>query len=304
MNLVDQLQLDYKAELLASCFLNEEDDFGKIIIRRLGNNARTYTKDVYKLYEDWNNLDTTSQVVIETFRQSIYDALPENIFHPSTLGGLGKTEAEIVLEIQQQQRKEAEARKFFMPFEQEASYVEMQALLTELRLDKKVEYDDMLRLFEKGWPILNRLPRMTALAFIYMLPILHKVRGKKSWIEKSLAFILGYPITIKEVFELKPIERNNIAFITGEAKLAINTALKGAQYDGVPEWNIKIGPIPPGAVSAVLPGSGFTDLVDLLLGYFVPAYLFASYTVCTEREATFLNVEKKEKARLGYSFYL
>lgn len=304
MNLVDRLQLDYKAELLASCFLNEEDDFSKIVIRRLGSSSRTYTKDVYKLYEDWNNLDTTNQVVIETFRKSIYDALPENAFHPSTLGGLGKTEAEIVLEIQYQQRKEAEARKFFMPFEQEGSYVEMQALLTELRLDKKVAYNDMLQLFEKGWPILGKLPRMTALAFIYMLPILHKVRGKKKWIEKSLAFILGYPIAIKEVFEYKKIEKNNIAFVTGKASLGINTTLKGCQYDGVPDWKIQIGPIPETAISAVLPNSGFTDLVELLLGYFTPAYLFAHYTICTEQKTTFLNIEKKEQARLGYSFYL
>ena len=39
-----------------------------------------HTKDVYKVYESLDQLDLTNQIVIETFRQSIYDALPENLF--------------------------------------------------------------------------------------------------------------------------------------------------------------------------------------------------------------------------------
>lgn len=304
MNLLNHLQSDYKAELLASTMLKEEDDLTRVIIRRLGNNARPHTKDVYRIYEELGQLDSTNQIVIETFRQSIYDSLPENLFHPPTLGGLGKSQEEIILEIQHQQRKEQEARKFFQPFEQEPSYIEMQALLIELMFDKKVTYDNLLQLFNQGWPILKALPRMTALAFIYILPILHEVRGKKNWTEKCLSFILGYPVNIVEKYAVQKIEPSIISFTTGKCNLGLNTNLPGKQYDGFPEWEIKIGPVPEEIIQEVLPGSSFKNLFNLLLDYFIPTHIFTTYSIHSKKQKQTTFSTEKGTARLGYTFYL
>lgn len=304
MQILDDLQSDYKVELLASTLLNEDDDLTKIIIKRLGNNARPHTKDVYKVYESLDQLDLTNQIVIETFRQSIYDALPENLFHPPTLGGLGKTQEEIVLEIQHQQRKEQEARKFFLPFEQESSYIEIQALLIELMFDKKVTYDHLLRLFKQGWPILKDLPRMTALSFIYILPILNEVRGNKVWIEKCLSFILGYPITIIEKYITQKIESSIVSFVTGNCNLGLNTNLSGAQYDGVAEWEIKVGPVPEEMAQEVLPGSAFRKLLNLLLDFFIPIHIFTTYSIHSKKQKQTTFSTEAGSARLGYTFYL
>lgn len=304
MRILDDLQSDYKAELLACTLLQDNDDLTKILIKRLGNNARPHTKDIYKIYESLDQLDLSNQIVIETFRQSIYDALPENLFHPSTLGGLGKTQEEIVLEIQHQQRKEQEARKFFLPFEQESSYIEMQALLVELMFDKKVTYDHLLRLFKQGWPILKELPRMTALAFIYILPILHDVRGNKVWIEKCLSFILGYPVHIIEKYTTQQIELSTIAFVTGNCRLGLNTNLPGKQYDGVIEWGVKIGPVSEEMVDTILPGSNFRRLLNLLLDFFIPIPIFTTYSIHSKKQQQTTFSTEAGTARLGYSFYL
>ncbi|HPH98715.1 MAG TPA: type VI secretion system baseplate subunit TssG [Chitinophagaceae bacterium] len=304
MQILNDLQSDYKAELLASTLLKEEDDLTKIIIKRLGNNARPHTKDVYKIYESLDQLDLTNQIVIETFRQSIYDALPENLFHPPTLGGLGKTQEEIVLEIQHQQRKEQEARKFFLPFEQESSYIEIQALLIELMFDKKVTHNHLLDLFKQEWPILKELPRMTALAFIYILPILNEVRGNKVWIEKCLSFILGYPINIIEKYTTQKIEPSTASFTTGKCNLGLNTNLPGAQYDGIAEWEIKVGPVPEEKIQTVLPGSAFRKLFNLLLDFFTPIHIFTTYSIHSKKQKQTTFSTEAGSARLGYTFYL
>ncbi len=304
MQIVDALQEDFKAELVAVTKLHREDDFTKIVFRRLGANARPHTKDIYEVYERLSVLDSTNQIFIDTFRKSLYDILPENLFHPPTLGGLGKTTEEVILEIQQQQRNEAEARKFFLPFEQEASYVEMQALLIELMFDNKVANNNLLKLFEADWPILKELPPITALAFIYVLPILHEVRGKKNWIEKCLAFILGYPISITERYRTKKIESHTIAFVIGKSSLNLDTNLPGIQYDGLPEWEIKIGPLPEKNIEKVLPGSSFKKLFDLLLNYFIPMHIFTTYSIHSKKQKQTIFSIEPGSTRLGYTFYL
>jgi hypothetical protein len=133
MQTIQELKTDFRAEVIAVSLLRKDDDLAKIIIDRLGNSQRGHTKDLYNVTEIYGSVSHGAQIAIQSFRHSIYDSMPENVFHPPTLGGVGKSSAEIVGEIRLQRKREQDARKFFKPFEQEISYIEMQYLLVELR---------------------------------------------------------------------------------------------------------------------------------------------------------------------------
>ncbi|WP_118975067.1 hypothetical protein [Taibaiella koreensis] len=304
MNILQKMAADFKAEVIATQLLAEEQDVSKIIIDRLGSTPRTHTKDVYRSYEDISQYNLDKYTVLQSFRQSIYEAVPENVFHPPTLGGLGKSQDEIVEEIKVQRKKEREARTFFKPFEQEAPYLEMQALMLELMYEKKGSYDNLYRLFEQGWPVISKLPYSTALSFIYILPILNEVRGNREWTEKCMAFLTGFPVTIKENYVSGRIDEVLDSFTVGKAALGIDSNFSGNQYDGMFGWDIHIGPVPEYLTISVLPQSGFTQLLDILCEHFVPANIFVSYFIQSEPVPQTALLPDAASGRLGYTFYL
>jgi regulator of replication initiation timing len=304
MFILEKMASDFKAEVIATQLLAEELDVSKIIIDRLGNTHRTHTKDVFKSYEDISQYNLDKYTVLQSFRQSIYEAIPENVFHPPTLGGLGKTQDEIVEEIKIQRKKEAEARTFFKPFEQEAPYLEMQALMLELMYEKKGTYDNLYRLFEQGWPVISKLPYSTALSFIYILPILNEVRGNRAWTEKCLHFLTGFPVSIKENYVSGRIDETLDGFTLGNTALGVTSNFSGNQYDGLFGWDIHIGPVPENLTMTVLPQSGFTALLDILSEHFVPATLFVQYFIQSAPVLQTSLLPDAATGRLGYSFYL
>ncbi|WP_118951985.1 hypothetical protein [Taibaiella helva] len=304
MNILQKMAADFKAEVIATQLLAEELDVSKIVIDRLGSTPRTHTKDVYRSYEDISQYNLDKYTVLQSYRQSIYEAIPENVFHPPTLGGLGKTQDEIVEEIKHQRKKEREARIFFKPFEQEAPYLEMQALMLELMYEKKGSYDNLYRLFEQGWPVISKLPYSTALSFIYILPILNEVRGNREWTEKCLAFLTGFPVNIKENYVSGRIDEELDSFTIGKTALGINSNFSGNQYDGMFGWDIHIGPVPEYLTVSVLPQSGFTQLLDILCEHFVPANIFVSYFIQSEPVPQTALLPDTASGRLGYTFYL
>ncbi|WP_443939961.1 hypothetical protein [Pedobacter sp. MW01-1-1] len=304
MNLIDNIELDIKAEVFAVSLLENKPDFSHIIFKRLGLDARGHSKDILNVYQAQGAFDLKEHTVIEIFRQGIYEAIPENVFHPSTLGGFEKTEEDVINEIRLQRKKQEEAKFFFLPFEQEASYVEMQALLIELMFDKKENHDNLLHLFQQGWPILKKLSNSTALSYIYILPILHIVRGNRDWTEKALSFILGFDVKIFSIVEVKAIGTQNESFEIGACRFGIESTLSGFQYDGVFDWLIQIGPIPQTSVVSVLPGSAFIELVKLLSEQFIPVNLFTQIKIVTEKESDTILSPAHESCLLGYTLYL
>ncbi|RYZ49600.1 MAG: hypothetical protein EOP49_15930 [Sphingobacteriales bacterium] len=304
MDILEKMAADFKAEVIATQLLAEELDVSKIIIDRLGSTPRTHTKDVYRTYEDISQYNLDRYTVLQSFRQSIYEAIPENVFHPPTLGGLGRTQDEIVEEIKVQRKKEAEARNFFKPFEQEAPYLEMQALMLELMYEKKGTYDNLYRLFEQGWPVISKLPYSTALSFIYILPILNEVRGKREWTEKCLHFLTGFPVEIRENYVSGKIVDVPGAFTVGASTLGISSNFSGNQYDGLFGWDIHIGPVPEYLTMTVIPQSGFTELLDILSEHFVPANIFVQYFIQSEPLPQTTLLPDPSAGRLGYTFYL
>ncbi len=300
-----KLETDFKAEVLAALHVAEDLDVGKIIIERLGNNSRTHAKDIHHIYEHVSAGNLNKHTIFQTYRQSIYEAMPEALFHPPTLGEITMTEAEAVEEIKQQRRREQDARFFFRPFEQEASYIEISALMIELMYEQKGNFNNLFYLFEEAWPIISRLPEETALCFIYILPILHEVRGNRKWIEQCMSFLLNKPITIDIVYGVRKIQATD-GFTLNSCCLGIDSCIGGSSYyDGLPEWNICIGPIRKQDIGDVLPQSGFFEVLELLAACVIPDFVLDRYTVTTQKEGnTTLSTQQDYGARLGFSFYL
>lgn len=266
---INHLQTDFRAEVVAASLLQYYDSAEAIYIKRLGGKDRAQKKDIARLRDGYFE-SYPGRLVIETNRDSIYDYMPEGLFHKPTLGGIHKSTEEIVAAIRRQRKQEADNRLFFSPFEQEAAYTEIMAACMEQRMDNKGVHDDLLQVLSGLWPVLQQLDKANAKVFIYLLPYFYLTTGNRRWFVKTLQSLLGYPVTIQDVPNYENVDALLREHRLTPKKLGINTVLSGSHYDGNMNWEITIGPVDAAAAHYFLPGSRLNQLLKAIYENFVP----------------------------------
>ena len=120
---VNTLTTDYRAEVIAALLLGPDAARPEtLLLHRNPSLARPHTKDLAALRTE-TGYDDAERWILETYREGLYEMLPENLFHEPTLGTPQSPEVEVVARIRQHRTEEAQARSFFSPFEQELSYL-------------------------------------------------------------------------------------------------------------------------------------------------------------------------------------
>src|SRR5699024_3524729 len=183
-----------RAEILALNLIKYYTCLDEVYLNRLGSNNRTFNKDIDNITSKVYDLGELI-VSIDTYREGIYDYLPEGLFHPLSLGDQLSSVENIVKQIKKQKKIEAETRKFFQPFELESYYLSLSALAKENEFDITGNSRLFLETMKDLWPLLDKLDADTAETFIYILPFFHEERGNKSWFEKCMSAFLK--ITVK-----------------------------------------------------------------------------------------------------------
>ena len=301
----NQLQTDYRVEAVAANILKFYNADANIVIKRIGLNDRAYLKDIKGINTYLHDLNE-EDVIIETYREGIYDYMPEGIFHPPSLGISSKNVDSVVREMRKQKLIEDDARKFFQPFELEFFYTHVSALLKESEFDSESKTDSMLDFAIELWPVLQKIEPESAKILVNILPFMHEVRGNKAWIERFLSAFLKVPVEI--LFVPNTIAaQDDIEGITalGNARLGITLIPMGKHMDGDRNWQINIGTIPYDELHKYVPGSTFRKLLTELYDFFVPVSVKVYEKFITEKDPhSFVINAGKETSRLGYSTFI
>lgn len=300
---INKLETDYKAEAIATALLNYYDTVEAIHIKRLGNKGRAKKKDIAKVRKNYFDVER-DRLLIETNRESIYDYLPEGLFHRPTLGSTNKTTSEIVAAIREQKQKEKESRLFFEPFEIETFYVEIAALCIEQQLDNKGIHDDLLLVIEDLWPLLKQLDKADAQTFIYFLPFFYMTTGNKKWFSKMLQSFLGYSVVITDVPNRESVDTLKEQMKTQKRKLGVNSVLCGSHFDGNMNWKITIGPVEYDEATKFLPGSKLSLLLQSIYESFVPECTLVIQKLIINRHKCRIGKNNATNGHLGYNLYL
>ncbi|BAV05361.1 Type VI secretion, VasB, ImpH, VC_A0111 [Filimonas lacunae] len=300
---INHLHTDFKAEVVAASLMQYFDSAEAIYIKRLGGSERAAKKDIARVRDGYFD-STPGELVIETHRDSIYDYMPEGIFHKPTLGGIHKSTEEIVSAIRKQRKQEAESRMFFGPFEQEAAFTEMMAAHLEQRMDNKGMYDDLLNVLSDLWPLLQQLDKENAKVFIYLLPFFYMTTGNKKWFVKTLQSLLGYPVTIQDVPNMENVDHIKNQLSLQKKQLGISTVLCGSHYDGNRNWEITIGPVDSGAAHDFLPNSRLNKLLQAIYESFVPEGVQVVQKMIISPTAFFTGKNNTQPGYLGYTTFL
>lgn len=302
----NKLQTDFKAEAIAVNLLKYHRAVSNIFIERIGINDRAYLKDIKSISSQYLGFDEEI-LSIKTYREGIYDYLPEGIFHPPSLNTSRKNIENVVNEIRKQKKVEEDARKFFQPFELEIFFTEIGALLKEQDFDLASETDSLLKVFSELWPVLKMLDKKSAYIFIHILPFFHQIRGDKKWFERCISSFLQVPVKI--TFTPNVIDRfeeEDDSILLGNSRLGITYIPSGKHMDGERNWIINIGPIPYEKMKKYIPGNPFRKVLQALYDYCLPVNVDIEENFITEKKEYSFLLENSERNsnRLGYSTFL
>ncbi len=303
--LYNNLYTDYKAEVVALNLLKYRKDIDQIFFKRLGSNNRSFNKDVKAVSSEYHDFGEHI-VTVETYREGIYDYLPEGVFHPPSIGSTKTNVEDVVQEIRKQKKQEMSARRFFQPFELEACYAELNALLVESDFDLSGESNAILYVLDDLWPILKSLDQETARVFAYLLPFFHSIRGSKTWFERCVSAFLRLPVQISFVPNVVAQEdQSSQNLVLSQFRLGISTLLSGQHLDGERNWLVSYGPVPYDRLPEFMPTSNLRGLLQKLYEYCMPASVIVEEAFITDVEPQAFQLSGVEDySRLGFSTYI
>ncbi|NML57169.1 type VI secretion system baseplate subunit TssG [Chryseobacterium cheonjiense] len=302
----NKLQTDFKAEAVAVNLLKYHRAVSNIFIQRIGINDRAYLKDIKSITSDYLGFDE-EVFIIETYREGIYDYLPEGLFHPPSLGATRKNVESVVKEIRKQKRVEEDARKFFRPFELEVFFTEISALLKEFDFEIASDTDALLKTISELWPLIKMMDKQNAYIFIYILPFFHQIRGDKAWFEKCMTAFLQIPVQVTFAPNIiDGVEEEDDSMLLGNSRLGVTYIPSGKHMDGQRNWVVNIGPIPYTEMEKYIEGSPFRKVLNAMYDYFLPVSVDIEENFITEKEEFSFALENDERNsnRLGYSTFL
>ena len=166
-------------------------------------------------------------------RRSIYDALPEGIFHKN-LHQSGKVSKEQVLdEIRIHREEEFFARRFFKPFEISLDHLLVAFQNKERRIDEMNVHADFVSIFSGQWPVLKLLPLHLAVMLVRLLPYLEQITASLAKTGECMSILTGVPVRLKrgdkcvtEALEIGPLSARKMeTFFPGAANNRILNAL-------------------------------------------------------------------------------
>jgi len=265
---------DFKAEVIAAEMVEHGLSADRILILLAGGMKRSYRTDVTSIEDELSEYDHKEYTLIKTSRESIYDMLPEGLFHQATAHKNAASEKEIIKSIKQRRAEEVNARKFFLPFETTINYLRMQMALYENILDKRFEYDELITIFSAYWEIFNYLDARQANIFLLLIPILHNLRDDFSAAETLMEAMFLVPVSILLQTKQPYLPAEIIISKLGYSTLGGDLTTGNLKYDeGSDEIIITVTCSKNKMQQQFMSGSNNEKILQLLIDYLLPVHL-------------------------------
>jgi hypothetical protein len=245
------------------------------------------------------------QLVFSLNREGLYDMLPEGLFHFRDASGSHMTRDELFNDIKRSRQEEADARKFFGPFENEFFQHRLQLEMQEQRLLRKGNDADNRELFEKLYGPAPAIEDRYVLPLLHVMPVFHRIRGDISQVARCLSRFLDLPVHIEHASTTRhPATAEGLKAL-GQAVLGVD-AVAGDRFDSaMPVYEVHVSDIPRAEVGRFFPDGGSAGVLEFLLTCLLP--MECRYTVflhlCKDQRILVLADEANE-SHLGYDVYI
>lgn len=299
------LETDFKAEVVASGLKERGYDPERTLIIRQGDSRRGFSKDIDCIHTEYSQYDLTDYLHLYVNRKSIYDELPEGIFHRNIYYKDKHSKSEVLDEIRIHREEEYFVRRFFKPFEIVIDQILVNFQHKERRFDKMNVHEDYIGIFSETWPVLNLLPLKQAVMFIKMLPFLETITNSLDKISQIMSILLDVPVNVKRGNKSHTVVDEELIPGLGECMLGETMILGNSFDDGYFRILVEIGPISAKRVEFFIEGSRGQNILKILNGMLLPADKEIEIRYIIEQDDAIFRLSDEENVSyLGINTYL
>ena len=238
-------------------------------------------------------------------RGGIYDQLPEGFFFQHreqkqrTLAA-----ADMAADHKENKRREAEIRRFFLPFENDFFWQRIELEKEETRLLGGLESGILNDYFVEFWNIPRSIPKMFVSPLVLLLPYAHKIAGNMTLTAECLELLLVEEVQIHQ--ERSFVNHSDSIFSPGlgEAQLGFDMLCGEEFWEDSPMFKFEIGPLEGSVVTEYLEGGKRFELLDIFKRFFIPAGLDVEFEIKVLKTKENMIMEKGNEPILGYSSVL
>ena len=296
------LSLERYVDELLLVSTNSEDQ--PVLICPRGTFCRSYREDILAVVPP---VGEAVALRIDVAREGLYDMLPEGLFHESPPGGAGIDTEAAVRAVEQNRREEREARRFFLPLEQEFYRQKIALEHQEHAYFQSARSGSRAGAFlRKLWDVPAELSPVQQQGFLFLAPHLHRLAGRLPEVERCLALLLPVAVQLTEKYAYEPEFIAAPIAALGEMTLGHDLVLGDTLDDPWPYWQLTLGPVPGEQLLRYLEGGAMNRFIRWLAGYLLPAGV--DYTIELEvhpdDQAFCLRDDISFMGRLGHTTYL
>lgn len=314
--------LDLRLEVILAELLDYGYDFDDFLVQPVSLFARRYRRDLGTVRDEQFERAGRPVVrtVLETHREGLYDALPQQVFHQPGSGQTGASAGvrAIIEDIRVQRRKEKSTRLFFLPFEQEFFRCRVRIEQEERHYFTNLSarwYNETLARF---WGLADcGLPPVPLTNLLYLLPLAHGITGDLPRTQLCFESVLGRPVRLRVVAPLHhalpaapaaagpPAETkgNPLSGSTlGNLALGRDLVLGGDYQETLPALEVSLHGLAVAELEAYLSGAWPAKALALLCEYFIAfeTDISVRYEMAAA-EPSFRLGEGEEAAVLGFT---
>lgn len=301
----NDLFTDIRTEVVAASLIEQGYDPNRILITREGASRRNWNKDIEDLYLEFSQFDLKDYLHIRSNRASIYDILPEGIFHRTTQNKLTRDKEDIIEEIKLHRKEEFFARRFFQLFEVEIDTQTTKSYVHEAKYDKKISNAEFTNIFLSYWPIIRLLKRDQTIFFLHTIPLISKIRNQFEETAEAMSLILDAPIKIESIKTQHKDEGNEVNSKLGSNYLGIDWVLGDSFDDGICDIKITLGPISGEEMRNYLGNANGAKVFDYLCRLLLPGNTFVIKDyIIAQQEAIFRLSDESHTSYLGINTFL
>lgn len=266
--------------------------------------TREYSRDLIQteIKEDERK---ATLLEIQLSRGGIYDQLPEGFFFQHReQKQRGLAAADMAADCKENKKREAEIRRFFLPFENDFFWQRLQLEQEESRLLEGLQSGILNDYFIEFWNIPRTIPRKFTAPLILLLPYAHRIAGDMSLTAECLEQLLAEEVQVSLKKSFFTHSELVLSPGLGEARLGLDMLCGEDFREDSSLIEFEIGPLEGSAISDYLPGGNRFELLEIFSRFFIPAGMDVHFEVRVGKEKENMVMDRGNYPVLGYSTVL
>ncbi len=267
---IEDISNDIRAEIIVNELIQNTsltDD--KIVISNEGQFTRAYRYDILGSETVEDNFDNQEYLKISLSRDSMYDTLPEGVVHGTQPSNKEKSVNEMIKDHKHLKRQEAEARKFFNPFENEIFNYRVKIENIERDFLYKLNGSKPVDFFYDFWGLPNNFPPVLVSKLIQILPYAYKIVGDIDLCCQFLSEIINEKVNFK-TSGFKEYNDSNEGIKLGDNRLGVDLICGNSFIDYSLNVTIEIGPILNNPYIDFINDGALKKFIDCFYEHFFP----------------------------------